>query len=88
MKQKFNLDLDMNSILQSDTVKTASLIEKKASYNPLSELVVKVSEMALELNNRGMTKTANSLKEAARSLVESSNDDQLKRLGQLYGLVK
>ena len=61
MKQKFNLDLDMNSILQSDNVKTASLIEKKASYNPLSELVVKVSEMALELNSRGMTKTAKSL---------------------------
>lgn len=88
MKQKFNLDLDMNSILQSDNVKTASLIEKKASYNPLSELVVKVSEMALELNSRGMTKTAKSLKEAAMSIVASSNDDELKRIGQLYGLVK
>lgn len=89
MNQKFNLDLEMNHILQSEVVKTASTsIEKKASKNHVSDLVIKIAEMSLELNSQGMTVTAQSLKAAAKSLVESSDDNELKRIGQLYGLVK
>lgn len=90
MKTNFNLDLEMNSILQSENVKIASVdtINKIASKDDISSFVVKFAEMALELDKRGMFKTSESLKKAARSLVEDSSDPQVKNIGQLYGLVK
>jgi len=90
MKPKFDLDLEMNSILSSESVKVASI--QKATQvqenNSTSSFVAKIAEMAIELNKRGMSKTATALRAAAISLVESSSDEEVKNVGQLYGLVK
>jgi|LauGreDrversion4_2_1035121.scaffolds.fasta_scaffold198201_1 hypothetical protein len=91
MKPEFNLDIEMNGILASESVKTASI--KTASIleeknNSTSLAVAKIAEMAIELNKRGMSKTATALKAAAISLIEASSDEEVKHVGQLYGLVK
>jgi hypothetical protein len=90
MKPKFDLDLEMNSILSSESVKVASVQEtvQAKETNSTSSCVAKIAEMAIELNKRGMSKTATALRAAAISLVESSSDEEVKNVGQLYGLVK
>lgn len=89
MNPKFNLDLEMYGILNSQSVKTAStesLVEK--TNNSTSSFVSKIAEMAMELDRRGMSKTATALKAAAILLIESSSEEEVKNVGQLYGLVK
>lgn len=88
MKPEFNLDIEMNSILQSDNVKIASknMNKKASSDDDVSSYIATFAELAFVLEARGMSKTASSLREAAASLIKKSDVESVK-VGQLYGLI-
>lgn len=89
MKPIFNLYHEMSSILESDLVKEASVntITSK-NHSNLSLHVKNLSEMAIELDKRGMCKTAASLLTTAKMIVrESDKNSDVYKIGELYGLV-
>jgi hypothetical protein len=90
MNKGFNLDFEMNKLLTSQPVK--SVVQKTASVkvakNDTSYVISAIAEMSIELNKRGFSKSAASLKQVAKSLVDNSkNDIDVLKVGQLYGLV-
>lgn len=89
MKPIFNLDHEMNGILESDLVKDASIKNvTNKNYSNLSLHVKNLSEMAIELDKRGMCKTAASLLNTAKIIVkESDKNSDVYKIGELYGLV-
>jgi hypothetical protein len=90
MKLQFNIASEMNEILQSSLVKSASVVEQKTSknYDEISSHIINLSEMAIELDNRGMNKTASSLRKTARMFLDSVEiNSQAYKIAELYGLV-
>lgn len=89
MKPKFSLDVEMNQILSSETVKQASQNISKLASNTedVSAYLVTLAELSMILESRGLSKTASTLKAAAKSLVDEK-DAELLKIAQLYGLIR
>lgn len=89
MKPKFSLDIDMNQILNSETVKQASQnINKLASNSQdVSSYIVTLAELSIVLESRGLLKTASTLKQAAKALINDKDTEVLK-IAELYGLIR
>ncbi len=89
MKPKFSLDVEMNQILNSENVKHASQnISKLASNNQdVSSYMVTLAELSMVLESRGLSKTASTLRSAAKSLI-NKNDSELLKIAELYGLIR
>lgn len=87
MNKGFNIDLEMNKLLTSEPVKSA--VKKTASVkNDITYFISTFAELSMELEKRGLYKSASSVKEVAKSLVDSAkNDIEALKVGQLYGLV-
>ena len=89
MKPKFNLDVEMNQILSSETVKQSSQNINKLMSNSedVSAYLVTLAELSMILESRGLSKTASTLKAAAASLI-NEKDAELLKIAQLYGLIR